>query len=42
VVAIGGLLAGTFLTLLAVPVMFSVLHQFRGHWFTGSASEISE
>ena len=29
VVAIGGLLAGTFLTLLAVPVMFSVLHQLR-------------
>ena len=29
VVAIGGLLAGTFLTLLAVPVMFSVLHGMR-------------
>ena len=29
VVAIGGLLAGTFLTLLAVPVMFSVLHSLR-------------
>jgi Cu/Ag efflux pump CusA len=29
VVAIGGLLAGTFLTLMAVPVMFSVLHGAR-------------
>ena len=29
IIAIGGLLAGTFLTLLAVPVMFSVLHGLR-------------
>jgi len=29
VVAIGGLLVGTFLTLLAVPVMYSVLHELR-------------
>jgi multidrug efflux pump subunit AcrB len=33
VVAIGGLLAGTFLTLLAVPVMFSVLHSLREKLF---------
>jgi multidrug efflux pump subunit AcrB len=33
VVAIGGLLAGTFLTLLAVPVMFSVLHGLREKLF---------
>ena len=33
VVAIGGLLAGTFLTLLAVPVMFSVLHGMREKFF---------
>ena len=32
VVAIGGLLAGTFLTLLAVPVMFSVLHSLRNRF----------
>jgi multidrug efflux pump subunit AcrB len=32
-VAIGGLLAGTFLTLLAVPVMFSVLHGAREKYF---------
>jgi multidrug efflux pump subunit AcrB len=33
VVTIGGLLAGTFLTLLAVPVMFSVLHDLREKLF---------
>ena len=31
-VAIGGLLAGTFLTLLAVPVMFSVLYSLRNRF----------
>jgi len=35
VVAIGGLLAGTFLTLLAVPVMFSVLYEMRKKFGTG-------
>jgi multidrug efflux pump subunit AcrB len=41
-VAIGGLLAGTFLTLLAVPVMFSALHSLRMKYFqrfeTGGSS----
>lgn len=42
VVAIGGLLAGTFLTLLAVPVMFSLLHQARERWFASRASAVDE
>jgi len=32
VVAIGGLLAGTFLTLLAVPLFFSVIEDIRQHF----------
>lgn len=40
VVAIGGLLTGTFLTLLAVPIMYSLLQPLKSNF--GKARDISE
>ena len=39
-VAIGGLLTGTFLTLLAVPVFFSLLMSLKYHYITSSFAKI--